>query len=374
MNTKIVTVVSLVDWRPDFIDLQYSSLKKHIKDPFEYVVINNSFNRARRKNISKECKKLGVSEIKVKRNLRLAIREYRFAFRLVEWSKSRRKIAGGPQYGMNTGKSKFKLFGKNIMFFQYRDVTVACSYGMNYITKKIFPRLETRYFMILDSDMFFINDFSISKFMENSDLAFTPQYRGRFGQVYYAWNGFVLVDKEKVKDFSSHDWRYGNVEGFSTDVGGKSSTIVAGYAKKYRIKHVNTLSISTNGTEKLGALTKFSLSINGGKNLLVSTNYNGLIINLVEYESESHISTFLPRVKSINDSEFLEFLQNFLNSVSKFIIDIDWPQPLFIEFLPFVDSAPIVIHYKSGSNYQPFATDDYNYKKTVILKLILENS
>ena len=369
-----VTIVTLVDWRPDFIKLQYDSLKKHLTDPFDYIVVNNAFNSLRRKNISMECKNLGIKEIRVKRRFFLSLREYRFAFKLFEWSKSRSRKLGEPQYGMNSGVSRFKIFGRNLIFLQYRNVTLACSYGMNYITKKIFPSLNSKFFMILDSDMFFINDFSVSKNMEKHDLAFTPQYRGHNGQVYYATNGFVIVNTEIVKEFASHDWRYGKIYGFSTDVGGKANNIVKEYSKKYRIKHMHTLSILTSGLSDTDAEIQLSLTLDGSYNFDILANLQGEITKVYEGLESSSLNTFFPFFESASDPEFLKYLQSFVYFAMKFILSFDWPKPLYIEFLPFTDTEPFLIHYKSGSNYQAFATDDYNYIKTRIVKSILDNS
>ena len=58
--------------RPDFIELQYNSIKKHVKDDFEFIVFNNEypggdggFDPNRISEIDTECNRLGIKTIHV---------------------------------------------------------------------------------------------------------------------------------------------------------------------------------------------------------------------------------------------------------------------------------------------------------------------
>lgn len=53
--------------------------------------------------------------------------------------------------------------------------------------------------------------------------------------------------------------------------------------------------------------------------------------------------------------------------------DFAWPEPIYIDFIYDLGNAtdPVVLHYKSGSNYQPWQSVDYNLKKTQALKEML---
>ena len=41
---KKITIYTAADKRPDFIHLQYETLKKYIKDDFEYIIFNNAID------------------------------------------------------------------------------------------------------------------------------------------------------------------------------------------------------------------------------------------------------------------------------------------------------------------------------------------
>jgi len=368
-----ITIVTLVDWRPDFIKIQYESLKRHLQENFSYIVVNNSFNSTRRKEISLQCRELGIEEIKVRRNLYLALREFRPAFKLIQWSDSQIRGNEKYRYGMNEGPSKFRIFTKSLYFLQYRNVTVACSYGMNFIMKRIYPNIASKFFMILDSDMFFIDRFSVQKTMQGGDIVFTPQYRGINGEVHYATNGFVIVNTKIVKEFKNHDWRYGLVEGFSTDVGGKSAKLIEYYKNSYRIEHFHTLSVLNSGKLDSDEF-EFTLSLDGSWHANIRADIKGKMISILESDQNSSLNVFFEQFKSVYDLEFQELIQSYLYFVIEYINKFDWPIPMHIEFLPFAKDNPVVFHYKSGSNYQPFATSDYNFRKTEILKSIVYNT
>jgi len=62
----MIKIYTLSHHRPDFIPLQYESIKKYVKDEFEYIVINNAVdNEKNSSEIERVCKDLGVSTIKV---------------------------------------------------------------------------------------------------------------------------------------------------------------------------------------------------------------------------------------------------------------------------------------------------------------------
>ena len=64
MKVKIFTIANI---RPDFIEIQYESIKKYLKDKdFEFIVYNNSFNNKKRYELIENiCRKLKIENIKV---------------------------------------------------------------------------------------------------------------------------------------------------------------------------------------------------------------------------------------------------------------------------------------------------------------------
>lgn len=72
--------------------------------------------------------------------------------------------------------------------------------------------------LFLDSDMFLIDEFDISEYMEDSIIAGLPQVRGH---VTYMWNGIMFFNLPKMEDLDI-DFSDGIVNGEMTDVGGNT--------------------------------------------------------------------------------------------------------------------------------------------------------
>jgi len=53
-------IITLVDRNEDFIPVQYESIKKHVKEPFEYIVFNNGSTKEQKNKIRKLCKRISV--------------------------------------------------------------------------------------------------------------------------------------------------------------------------------------------------------------------------------------------------------------------------------------------------------------------------
>ena len=57
----MVTIITYAHKRPDFIYLQYESIKKHLKSEYEYIVFNNSIDSVDNYNeIHNICKELNI--------------------------------------------------------------------------------------------------------------------------------------------------------------------------------------------------------------------------------------------------------------------------------------------------------------------------
>lgn len=69
-----------------------------------------------------------------------------------------------------------------------------------------------------DSDMFLIDEFDISEYMNDAMIAGLPQQRGN---VTYMWNGIMFFHMSKLEDLDI-DFSDGIVEGEMTDVGGNT--------------------------------------------------------------------------------------------------------------------------------------------------------
>ncbi|GAB5411412.1 MAG: hypothetical protein ChlgKO_05260 [Chlamydiales bacterium] len=167
--------------RPDFIELQDKTFKKFIKDDYEFVVFNDAKNLKIRKEINEICKKLNLRCIPIPKEIHT--RPY-----------LHRQVRG--QANANIRCANVVQYSLNELGFDHDGVV-----------------------MIIDSDMFVINEFSIEEYMIDHDLSAVAQSRGN-GAVRYIWNGLVFLNMNTLPDKRELNFNCGRVEGHPVDVGG----------------------------------------------------------------------------------------------------------------------------------------------------------
>jgi len=142
-----VLILSIFSNRPDFIEPQLNSLKKHLKDDFRYMVINNSYFKVDKPNeIKKIAQEQGVGHMRVHHTSYIT----------------------DPSVLV---KNTLNFLWKN--FKDYKGILV-----------------------IMDCDTFLVKDISFNDIMEGYDMAFCPLYTE--GKV-WPWTGFMLFDMSKLK-------------------------------------------------------------------------------------------------------------------------------------------------------------------------------
>lgn len=159
-------IITCVVNNPGFIELQYLLLKKYCKNSFEFIVFNdakdfpdhtNGNDTSIREKIKQTCKQLGVLCINI------------------------------PNDHHKTKQA----------------ASERASDSFNYILE--YQRQNTSdKFLVLDSDMFPITEFDISKF-EDFDCAVVLQERTQLN-VKYFWHGLYYFDMTKMKDTELLDW------------------------------------------------------------------------------------------------------------------------------------------------------------------------
>ena len=183
--------------RPDLIPLQYESIKKHVKDDFEFIVFNNEragsnpfsgYSPERVQEIFDVCKGLNIQCIRVDLDPELQF------------------INGYQQF---TGDS---FMG---------DGSHACGYAFSWGWKHHISKNDC-VSMIIDSDMFFIKDISIEDVLGDHNLAFIPSHR--YSSKYqdeenrgsialrYPWNGVVIADVPNMPNPSELKWGLGMIK------------------------------------------------------------------------------------------------------------------------------------------------------------------
>ena len=157
--------------RPDFIILQNKLFDKFLKDDYEFHIVDDSIDS----NITEQIETLCNEN---------SLHYYRKPVRTVQ---------------MNPGQS--------------------CADTVQWTYDNIIKiDFQNEYVFFCDSDMFLIDEFNISEFIEDSVICGLPQYREN---VTYMWNGIMFFNMPKIKEIDLDiDFSDGYVEGQLTDVGG----------------------------------------------------------------------------------------------------------------------------------------------------------
>ncbi len=151
-------IVTLAFNRPDFIELQFNSFKKWIKEDFTFTVYDNCPDDS----VLDECKRLGIKCIPIK------------------------QFSSDPSWvvGLSLNKMWETL------------------------------QLKTGELWYIDSDMFLVNE--LPKL--DCDMAFVPQIRG---EIRYPWTGLMYFNMDTLPYPEELQWNV-DYEVKDTDVGGKN--------------------------------------------------------------------------------------------------------------------------------------------------------
>ena len=191
---------------PEYIELQLKSLKKYFQNNFKFIVINDAklegdltnFNQTDlNEKINYTCKKNNIECIRFPQ----------------EYHNNRKVLFE------NTTEPK-----TNNAVTRCADVTQFC---LNHFIKNY----NDGYLMILDADMFFINNFNILNFMENYNIGGIKQKMG------YLWNGICIFDSKLNLNELNFDCGYVNNE--PVDVGGQTYFFMKKYNNIIKYKPVS---------------------------------------------------------------------------------------------------------------------------------------
>lgn len=164
-------VVTAVTNNTDFIEIQYYTLKKYLKNDFEFIVFNdaksfpdftNDGDVSIRTKIQEVCKNLGIECINIPND--------------------------------------------HHIYMQIASARTADS--LNYILQ--YQLLHPDEYLLLDSDMFLIDNLDISKYRNVCDTAFIPQTRDINGKrIEYLWSGIYYFNMANMKDLEMLNWGCG---------------------------------------------------------------------------------------------------------------------------------------------------------------------
>lgn len=172
---KIVTAVVN---NPDFIEIQYHTLKKYFKGDYEFIVFNDAKDFADFTNDGDITLKQQIEDMCNTLNIKCI----------------------------------------NIPNDHHRTLKCAmqrCADSMNYILN--YQKQYPDKYLLIDSDMFMIADFDISRY-DNCNSAIVLQ--DRYEKIFYIWNGIYYFDFHNIKNKEDMDWN----PTIYCDVGGMMQT------------------------------------------------------------------------------------------------------------------------------------------------------
>lgn len=167
-------IVSLVFNRLDFIPLQLESAKKHIKEDFEYIILDNSLGKLSM-TIKDICVKIGATYIQIP-----------------------------------TEQDSYTV-----------------SFAYNYYWRNFGTSELT---IMAEADMFFIHDISFEKEMEDYNLMYVPHSQDG---IEWIWSNFVVMQGLDLKEM---DWGFKAIGGVHCDIGSATSEYLEKY--KPEVKHL----------------------------------------------------------------------------------------------------------------------------------------
>jgi hypothetical protein len=333
----MVTIITYAHKRPDFIYLQYESIKKYLKSEFEYIVFNNSVDSVDNYNeIHNICKELNIKCIDVQ-----LVDELRVVMDEVNFSNNR-----------------------------YSNPNLACSYPLIWTFNKYLSNEEV--LCIIDSDMFFTNDIDIEDLIKDKDLIYIPQYRGK-GKVKYIWNAFVCLNLKRAPKLKELNWHAGYIKGVQhegLDVGGQTyysllnNKFESDIIEEYSIYEYNIINSNKN----------LHFILNGNINYKIEFDVNNNLIDFKHIGGDK-LETNKSFPHELDRDDYSDYLSKRALSIIKILEDnnAELPNPKHIGFIGFSKSNDFfILHYKSGSNYLNFSTDEYNRLKTEAVKKILK--
>ena len=318
-----ITIATLANKRPDFVEMQYRSITQHVRDAeVEYVVFNNAFNDRRRfRAIEAVCRKLGVRSV--------------------------------PVPGKDLG-----------------NVCETVAFSMNRIWEQELRKVSG-ILVIIDSDMFFVRDVRMETLMHGHDIAFVPSYRGQKFEVCYPWTGLMFFNLDTLPDAAMLKWDTGTVSGHTVDVGGLNHYYLEKHGASLRILYLEMWNLEDTGHLPSGAKT-MAFCINGNARYAAELDSDNAIVKIET--ADPHVSDMRSFPYQQDEPRYHANLVADFSAFEERALRFGFPQPFSIDLFKTAGAdlaEAFVFHYKSRSNWVSFYTQEYNRQKTEALLRLL---
>jgi hypothetical protein len=191
---------------PEYIDLQYKSIKKYFDCDYEFIVINDAKTYGDLTNFDQD-------DLEEKINNVCNINDIQCV-----------------RFPQDYHKNRTILF-PNTKEPNTQNAVTRCADVVQFALNHFVKNYNRGNLMILDADMFFINNFNINNFMNNANLAGIRQRMG------YLWNGINIFNTELNVSELNFDCGYVNDE--PVDVGGQTYYFMKKYEDIIKYKPIS---------------------------------------------------------------------------------------------------------------------------------------
>jgi hypothetical protein len=317
-------IITIEDKNPLYIEMQYNSLVKHLKTPFDYIVYNNAFwDHSRHSSLNQFCDKLRIESVNI-----FPDTNYEKQYNV--------KLFGNTSY---LGASEAHLYPLLRIWNDYKD-----------LNEKI---------VILNSDMFLMKDVDFEHAFGNKQIAFVPTYNVNNNNM-SAWGGILFLDVSNMPNKNDFDLSLGYIGNERVDTGGKTY---------HYFKNNNVTKNYLEFWTLLDYAEELTANINGNMKCSFEAGYDQTYYN---FERERRYSNKLFEYEIEKDNYIDYILGNFLYIFKK-IAPYDFPRPYIIEFMKLYNETiedSFILHMQGGSNYIGFPKEYMDQRISAVRKML----
>lgn len=243
----MINYIVSIHHKLDFINIQYNSIKKYVKQPYVYIVFNDSTD----KKISNYCKKMNIKCI----NIPQKIHSDRNLIFPTQYTKSRELMNNPEIYQHHGYPGIFSGYNSTLNNHSGSRHCDSIQFIINYFYYKI---SNCNLLMNIDADMCFINFFNLNNYLERHSLAMLSQSRNdnwtyMWPNIFIfnlnecpnineiCWDGCFIYHEINDSNYNDNCFNYQNkqIVAIKTDTGGETHYYLEKYKDRLKIKEIN---------------------------------------------------------------------------------------------------------------------------------------
>jgi len=242
---KILIIVPAYN-SPDFIELQYKTFRKYLRDDYELVIFNDAKEQNECDQIETICKSLKITCVRIPQKIHELPYLERPSHGFSSWYQLPSvRNCNVVQYALNN------------IGFNYDDIVVLC-----------------------ESDLFLIEEFSIREYLKEFDLAGTLRVKRQNNhKVEYLWIGLIFLDMRVLPNKETFSVNCGYINDVAVDSGGYSYYYLK-HNQNLRVNFFDTFSIRNLICNRCENTKSYRCTHNG--DLLRKKKFNELAIRFIQ--------------------------------------------------------------------------------------------